>query len=239
LVNSQTIQDQSAEAYKQFLSDPKTKVISDSPDAKRVKQVGVRLAGAISRYMKANGFGDKYDFHYEFNLVESKEVNAWCMPGGKVAVYTGILPITKDDFGLATVMGHEIGHAIAKHTDERYSHILLVQAGGGALGVATSGQSEATQQLVGQLYGVGGQVALLKYSRNQESEADRLGLIFMAMARYDPNKAVEFWQRMATASKQNGNKPPEFLSTHPSDETRIAQIQHYLPEAMRYYLGGK
>ena len=235
LANSQDIQDQSAIAYKEFLSDPKTKVISDSPDAKRVKDIGMHLANAITQYMKTSGYGDKYNFSYEFNLVESKEINAWCMPGGKVAVYTGILPITKDDYGLATVMGHEIGHAIAKHADERYSHTMLVQAGGTALGAATSGQSATSQQVLGQLYGFGGQIALLKYSRNQESEADKLGLIFMAMAGYDPNKAVEFWQRMAAASKQGGNKPPEFLSTHPSDETRIAQIQHYLPEALKYY----
>lgn len=237
IANSQDIKDQSVKAYKDFLSSPKTKVIADSPDAKRIKDIGIRLANAITQYMKTSGYGDKYSFNYEFNLVESKEINAWCMPGGKVAVYTGILPITKDDYGLATVMGHEIGHAIAKHTDERYSHTMLVQAGGGVLGVATSGQSAASQQVLGQLYGFGGQIALLKYSRNQESEADKLGLIFMAMAGYDPNKAVEFWQRMSAASKQGGNKPPEFLSTHPSDETRIGQIQRYLPEALKYYSG--
>ncbi|MGB4773966.1 MAG: M48 family metallopeptidase, partial [Daejeonella sp.] len=163
---------------------------------------------------------------------------AWCMPGGKVAVYTGILPITKDDAGLATVMGHEIAHAIAQHSAERYSQMTLAQAGGGLLGAAAGGQSEGTQQVLGQLYGIGGQLALLKYSRNQESEADRLGLVFMSMAGYNPESAVSFWQRMA-AAKNGSGAPPEFLSTHPSDETRISDIQKHLPEARQYYTGVK
>lgn len=236
LANSQEIQGQSLAAYRQFLADPKTKVITGTPEANQVKAVGMRLANAITTYLKENGHGDKYNFQYEFNLVESKEVNAWCMPGGKVAVYTGILPITKDESGMATVMGHEIAHAIAKHSDERYSQAILAQLGGGVVGVATSGQSEATQQIASQLYGLGGAVTLLKYSRNNESEADRLGLTFMAMAGYDPNKSVEFWQRMAANSKSSGGaKQPEFLRTHPSDETRIQRIQSYLPEALKHY----
>src|SRR5690606_181201 len=140
-----------------------------------------------NKYMRANGYGDKYNYSYQFTLVDSKEINAWCMPGGKVAVYSGILPVTRDDAGLATVMGHEIAHAIAQHASERYSQMTLAEAGGGLLGAAVGGKSEGTQQVIAQLYGIGGQLALLKYSRNQESEADRLGLIFMAMAGYNPD----------------------------------------------------
>ena len=238
LVDDAVMQQQAAQAYQQFLSDPSTKVISSGTNAQKVKSVGNKLASAINRYMQANGYGDKYNYQYQFTLVDSKEINAWCMPGGKVAVYSGILPVTQTDAGLATVMGHEIGHAIAQHSSERYSQMTLAQGGGALVGAAVGGRSEGTQQIVNQLYGVGGQLALLKYSRNQESEADRLGLIFMAMAGYNPDNAVSFWQRMASA-KQGGGAPPEFLSSHPSDETRIAAIQALLPEARQFYKGGR
>lgn len=234
LIDDQAIREQSVVAYREFLNDPKTKVVRSGADAQRVKNVGARIASAINRYMQANGFGDKYNYAYEFNLIESKDINAWCMPGGKVAVYTGLLPVTRDDAGLATVMGHEIAHAIAHHAAERMSQMTAAQLGGGVVGAAVGGSSAGTQQMVGQLYGLGGQLALLKYSRNQESEADRLGLVFMAMAGYNPDNAVAFWQRMA-AAKQGGGAPPEFLSTHPSDATRIANIKKLLPEARQYY----
>ena len=236
LVDDQVLQQQSTQEYQKFLNNPQTRVVRNSADAQRVRNVGSRLASAINRYMKANGYGDKYNYNYEFNLIESKDLNAWCMPGGKVAVFSGILPITRDDAGLATVMGHEIGHAIAQHAAERYSQMTLAQAGGGVIGAAVGGASQGTQQVVGQLYGLGGQLALLKYSRNQESEADRLGLTFMAMAGYNPDNAVSFWQRME-AAKEGGGAPPEFLSTHPSDATRIAAIRNLLPEARKYYKG--
>jgi predicted Zn-dependent protease len=186
--------------------------------------------------MNANGYADQIqNFSWEFNLIESKDINAWCMPGGKVAVYTGILPVTKDDAGLATVMGHEIAHAIAQHSSERASQVALAEIGGGLLGAATGGRSEGTQQIVNQVYGLGAQgFVLLPNSRRQELEADKLGLIFMAMAGYNPSTAVSFWQRMASAS-EGSQKPPEFLSTHPADATRIAQIQKALPEAQKYY----
>jgi len=236
LVDDAVLQEQASQAYNQFLSDPSTRVISSGTNAQRVKNVGNRLATAINKYMRANGYGNKYNYNYEFNLVDSKEINAWCMPGGKVAVYSGILPVTRDDAGLATVMGHEIAHAIAQHASERYSQMTLAEAGGGILGAAVGGKSEGTQQVIAQLYGIGGQLALLKYSRNQESEADRLGLIFMAMAGYNPDNAVAFWQRMA-AAKEGSGAPPEFLSSHPSDATRIAAIQKLLPEAKQFYKG--
>jgi predicted Zn-dependent protease len=233
LVGDAEINQSAAASYSQLLSDPKTKVISGGADAQRVKRIGAQLSAAIERYLQQNGYADQYKFNWEFNLIQSNEINAWCMPGGKVAVYSGILPVTKTDAGLATVMGHEIGHAIARHSAERLSQQLAVQTGGGLVGVAANGQSSTAQLIIGQLYGVGGQLALLKYSRDQESEADRLGLTFMAMAGYDPNEAVVFWQRMAAQNK-NGAQP-EFLSTHPTDATRIAAIQKEVPEAMKYY----
>lgn len=233
LVGDAQVNTSAAASYRQLLSDPSTKVITGTPDAQTVKRVGDKLSAAIEKYLKANGYGDQYSFQWEFNLIQSKEVNAWCMPGGKVAVYSGILPITKDDAGMATVMGHEIGHAIARHSAERISQQMAAQAGGALVGVAASDKSEATQSIINQLYGVGGQLVLLKYSRNQESEADRLGLTFMAMAGYDPNNAVSFWQRMAAQNK--GGTPPEFLSTHPADATRIQDIKNRIPEAMKYY----
>ena len=233
LVGDADINTSAAQSYRQLLSDPSTKVITGTNDALRVKRVGERLANAIQSYLQANGYGDQYNFNWEFNLIQSKEVNAWCMPGGKVAVYSAILPITMDDAGLATVMGHEIGHAIARHAAERISQQKAAEAGGAILGAATSDNSQTTQAIVNELYGVGGQLVLLKYSRNQESEADRLGLTFMAMAGYDPNYAVLFWQRMA--AQNQGGAPPEFLSTHPADATRIQDIKNHIPEAMKYY----
>lgn len=225
LVGEEAIQQEAAQAYREFLTDPKTVVINNSTDAQRVKRIGSNIASAISRYMQQNGYGDKYNYAWEFNLIQDKSINAWCMPGGKVAVYTGILPVTANDSGLATVMAHEVAHAIAGHASERASQGAGAQILGGVLGGGS--------QTLGQLYGLGGSLALLKFSRNQETEADRLGLIFMAMAGYDPGSAVPFWQRMSQASQ--GGAPPEFMSTHPSDATRIANIQKNLPEARQYY----
>jgi len=233
LVNDGQVNQSAAASYSQLLTDPKTKVITNTADAARVKRIGTQLSVAIEKYLRDNGYADKYDFKWEFNLIQSNEVNAWCMPGGKVAVYSGILAVTKDDAGLATVMGHEIGHAIARHSAERISQQMTAQAGGVLVGVATSNKSASTQAFVNQLYGVSGNLALLHYSRSQESEADRLGLTFMAMAGYDPHAAVTFWQRMAAQS--GGGKTPELLSTHPADQTRINDIQAHLPEAMKYY----
>ncbi|WP_183566372.1 M48 family metallopeptidase [Mucilaginibacter sp. SP1R1] len=233
LVGDAEVNQSAAASYKQLLSDPKTKVVSTGTDAQRIRRIGTNLSVAIERYLRDNGYGDQYNFQWEFNLIQSSEINAWCMPGGKVAVYSGILPVANTDAYLATVMGHEIGHAIARHSAERISQQMAVQGVGGAVGVAAGNQSTATQNIINQLYGVGGQLVLLKYSRNQESEADRLGLTFMAMAGYDPHNAVAFWQRMAAQNK--GGAQPEFLSTHPADATRIQDIQNRIPEAMKYY----
>ncbi|WP_276364046.1 M48 family metallopeptidase [Daejeonella sp. H1SJ63] len=238
LVDDSALQAESVKAYNSFLSDPSTKAITAGKDAQSVQAVGNKLAAAINRYLKANGYGNKYDYDYRFTLVKSDEINAWCMPGGKVAVYSGILNVTNGDAGLATVMGHEIAHAIAQHAAERYSQMTIAQTGGSLVGAAVGNKSQATQQMVSKLYGIGGQLAILKYSRNQESEADRLGLIFMAMAGYNPDSAVAFWERMAAAKQGNGASP-EFLSSHPSDATRIASIKKLLPEARQFYTGAR
>lgn len=235
LVDDSGLRQEASLAYNQFLKNSKTTVITGTADANEVKRVGQRLSSAITSYFNAQGIKD-YNFAWEFNLVKDKNINAWCMPGGKVAIFTGILPVTKNESGLAAVMGHEIAHAIAKHSAERASQMALAQGGGALVGVASSGQSQGTQVIINQLYGVGGQLALLKYSRNQESEADRMGLIFMAMAGYNPNEAANFWTRMMNA-KQGGGAPPEFLSSHPSDARRIQDIQKLIPEAMKYYKG--
>ena len=233
VVSDSEINTAAAQSYTQLLSDPKTHVITGTAEAARVRRVGLKLATAIQRYLSESGYGNKYNFNWQFNLIDSKEVNAWCMPGGKVAVYSGILPYTEDDAGLATVLGHEIGHAIAHHSAERISQQLVAQGVGTAIGVAANNSNSATVGVVNSLYGVGGNLVLLKYSRNQESEADRLGLVFMALAGYDPHAALAFWKRMA-ATDNSGNVPV-LLSTHPTDAERIADIEKRIPQAMQYY----
>lgn len=234
-VSESEMQSAAAQSYTALLKDPQTKVLNNA-DATRVKNIGRKIAAAVTSYMNANGYSAQIQgFNWEFNLIDSKEVNAWCMPGGKVAVYSGILPVTKDDAGLATVMGHEIAHAIAQHSSERASKAAVAEGVGGLIGAATGNKSVATQNVINQVYGLGAQgFYLLPNSRTQELEADHLGLIFMSMAGYNPSNAVSFWQRMAAAS-EGSQKPPEFLSTHPADATRIAQIQKDLPEAQKYF----
>jgi predicted Zn-dependent protease len=208
--------------------------VTGTPEASMVKSVGARIQAAVSTYMNQNKMGDRIsDYKWEFNLVKSNEVNAWCMPGGKVVVYSGLLPVTQDETSLAVVMGHEIAHAVARHGNERMSQGLLAQLGGVALDAALSQKSEETRSIFLTSYGVGSQLGILAYSRTQESEADKLGLIFAAMAGYDPQKAIPFWQRMA--AKSGGSAAPVFLQTHPSDQQRIKDLQAFMPTAMKYY----
>jgi predicted Zn-dependent protease len=223
----------SLQQYSDFL---KTSKLSDNKQqTQMVKTVGSRIADAVGRYFAQNNMSNQLkDYKWEFNLVQDSQINAWCMPGGKVVVYTGIMPVVQNEDGLAVVLGHEISHAVANHGDERMSQQLLTQFGGAALSVALQKQPEKTQQIFLASYGVGSQVGiLLPYSRVQESEADHLGLIFMAMAGYDPHGALDFWQRMMNSQK--GSSPPAFLSDHPSDETRLNKIEELMPEAMQYY----
>ena len=218
--------------YDQFLKE--NKLSTNTVQTNMVKGVGKRIQNAVVTYFARNNLTQELNgFAWEFNLIESNEVNAWCMPGGKVVVYSGILPVTQDETGLAVVMGHEIAHAVAKHSNERMSQALLAQLGGETLAAALQQKPQQTQEIWMAVFGAGVQLgAILPYSRLQESEADHLGLIFMAMAGYNPNGAVEFWQRM---SQNAGAKPPEFLSTHPSDQSRIQKIKAEIPEAMKYY----
>jgi predicted Zn-dependent protease len=233
LIPGQSMLSMSLQQYDQFLKE--NKVSSNKEQTALVKRVGARIQGAVERYFATSGLQDQLvDYKWEFNLVEDKQINAWCMPGGKVVVYTGLLPVARDEAGLAVVMGHEIAHAIAEHGNERMSQGLLTQLGGVALSTALSTKSSETQQLWMSVYGVGAQYgAILPYGRMQESEADHLGLVFMTMAGYDPNVAIPFWERMAT--QKGGAAPPEFLSTHPSDATRIANIRRLIPEVQRNF----
>ena len=223
----------SFQQYDEFLKE--SKLSTNQIEVNMVKSVGGKIRSAVEKYMKSNNLSDRLSgYKWEFNLVEDEQVNAWCMPGGKVVVYTGILPVTQDETGLAVVMGHEIAHAIAEHGNERMSQQLLQQVGAVGLMVAMKEEPAETQALWLSVYGVGTTVGImLPYSRTHESEADHLGLIFMAMAGYDPHAAPDFWKRMA-AGKQGGS-PPEFLSTHPSDQTRINDITSWISEAMKYY----
>ncbi|OCA72646.1 peptidase M48 [Chryseobacterium contaminans] len=236
LANNSEILTMSAQEYKTTLS--KGKLITGTADAKRVVNVGNRIKNAAERYYQSIGrSADLANYSWEFALLQSNELNAWCMPGGKVAVYTGILPITKDDNGLAVVMGHEVSHALAGHGNERISQAMMAQYGGAILGGAISNAQWAS--VFQKVYPIGSQVALLKYGRGQESEADEMGLYLMSMAGYDPRAAIPFWNRMEAAS--SGARQPEFLSTHPSPETRISDINKDLPKALEYYkaAGGK
>jgi predicted Zn-dependent protease len=213
----------------------KSKLSNDLVKVQMVKRVGEKIARSSEEFLRESKLeSDIKNYKWEFNLIEDdKVVNAWCMPGGKVAVYTGILPLTQDETGLAVVMGHEVAHAMAKHGNERMSEVLLLQLGGVGLSAALAKQPGQTQQIFLGVYGVTANVGfMLPYSRLHESEADRIGLVLMAKAGYDPREAIPFWQRM---NEKGGSRPPEFLSTHPAPDTRIKDIKTHIPEAMKHY----
>lgn len=233
LVSNDEIIAMSAAEYQKVLAESK---LSDNQEqVQMIKRVGTRIEKAVEQYMASKGAsGQLAGFKWEFNLIQDdKTVNAWCMPGGKVAFYTAILPICKDETGVAIVMGHEVAHAIANHGRERMSEGMIANGLLGTLGAAMGSNPSLTSQIFQQAVGVGANVGMLKFSRSNESEADHIGLIFMAMAGYDPNQAPLFWERMTAQS--GGQKPPEFLSTHPADATRIKDLQGWMPEAMQYY----
>jgi predicted Zn-dependent protease len=232
LVSSAEINQLASDQYQQVLNE--STLSNDANQTAMIKQVGVKIKTAVEEYMADKGASSELEgFVWEFNLIEDdKTVNAWCMPGGKVAFYTGIMPICKDENGVAVVMGHEVAHAIANHGRERMSQGLIAQFGLATLGAAMGQNPTATQEIFMQAVGVGTNVGMLKFSRSHESEADHIGLIFMAKAGYDPNGAPTFWERM---SESSGGQPPEFLSTHPSHDTRISDLKGWIPEAMQYY----
>jgi len=234
LVNESDLQLLATTQYNTFLSENKVLKSSSSKEAATVDRVGARIANSISKYYDSQGKGIILEgYKWEFNTIASKEINAWCMPGGKVVVYTGLLPVTQNETALAIVLGHEIAHSIAKHGTERMSQAMVQQLGGMALEVAIAQKPKETQDLFLMSYAIGSQVgAMLPWSRQQETEADKFGLIYAAMAGYDPREAIPFWERMSTAS---GANPPEFLSTHPSDETRMRKLRQFMPEALKYY----
>ncbi|QYJ68095.1 M48 family metallopeptidase [Flavobacterium litorale] len=215
--------------YDQFLSQHK--VITGTSQSAMVKKVGQKIKMAAEKYLNANGYKGYLDgYAWEYNLVEDPAVNAWCMPGGKIVIYTGIMPIAQDEAGLATVMGHEVAHALVNHGAQRMSASTLQQLGSAGVAVATSGQSQTAQQIYQQAYGITTQYgAMLPFSRKHENEADDVGLILMAIAGYNPENATAFWQRMA--ANAGGGAPPEFLSTHPSSNTRIRNIKNQIPKA--------
>jgi predicted Zn-dependent protease len=236
LVPESSVLELSLTNYNDFIKA--NKLSTNKEQTATIKRVGAKMSAAVEKYLTENGFADRVaDFKWEFNLVESNELNAWCMPGGKVVFYTGIMPVAKNDAGVAVVMGHEIGHAVARHGNERMSQQLVQQYGSQIGGATVAELFKANPEKAGAIfqtaYGLGTQYAImLPYSRQQEYEGDKLGLIFMAIAGYNPNEAVSFWERMAANSTA---KTPEFLSTHPLEQNRIDAIKGFLPEAMKYY----
>jgi predicted Zn-dependent protease len=233
LVSNSEIIPMAAQQYGEVIK--KGPLSNNKEQSELVKRVGLKIQKAVEQYMAQQGLSSQLDgFAWEFNLIEDdKTVNAWCMPGGKVAFYTAIMPICKDEVGVAVVMGHEVAHAIANHGRERMSNGLVQQFGLSTLSIAMGQNPGLTTQIFAQAVGYGSELGMLSFSRKHESEADKIGLIFMAMAGYDPQEAPKFWQRMSALS--GGQKPPEFLSTHPSDETRIKDLQAAMPEALKYY----
>ena len=234
LVSETELQNLATQEYQAFLNNNNVINSSNNRDAEMVRRVGSRISAAITSFYDKKGYSAVLEgYQWEFNLVDNKEANAWCMPGGKVVVYTGLLPFTQNEAGLAIVMGHEIAHAVAQHGSERMSQALLQQLGGIALQVAVANKPAETQNLFMTAYGIGSTVGgILPFSRKEESEADKYGLYFAAMGGYNPQEAIPFWERMTAAG---GVKPPEFLSTHPSDQTRIEKIKGYMPQALKYY----
>ena len=233
LISEAQLQQMAVSEYQSFLSTNKVVSSNNNKDAEMVKRVGSRIASAITSYYTKKGNADLMNgYKWEFNLVDNKEVNAWCMPGGKVVVYTGLLPIAQNEAALAVVLGHEITHAVAGHGNERMSQGMVAQ-GLGAVGDLLTSNNPKVNSIFNNTFGLGAQIGvLLPNSRKQEYEADRFGLIFAAMAGYNPREAIPFWTRM---SQGGGQKPPEFLATHPSDENRIARLQGYMNEALKYY----
>lgn len=236
LVNDEQVLSLSTQQYQEYMKT--ARLSTDAANTAMVKRVGQRLANAVINYLKTNGMGSEASqYQWEFSLVQDQNVNAFCMPGGKIVVYDGLLPVTQNEASLAIVLGHEIAHAVAKHSAERLSNQVKQQYGNQILGTVLSGAGASTnmQQISSTVFGLGSTIGSAAYSRSQESEADHLGIIFAAMAGYDPQVAIAFWQRMASAS---GGGSSSLFSDHPSDATRISNIRKWMPEALKYYKSG-
>lgn len=236
LVSPAEVMQMAAPQYSAIIS--KGPLSKDVAQTEMVRRVGIRIQKAVEDYMQTKGRSSELSgFNWEFNLIDDpKTVNAWCMPGGKVAFYTAIMPVCLDEAGVAVVMGHEVAHAIANHGAERMTDQLIAKVGLEAVSGSLRSNPTLAKNTLLQAVGIGTELGLLKFSRTHESEADHMGLIFMAMAGYDPAQAPEFWKRMAALN--GGSDVPEFLSTHPSGETRIADLNKRLPEALKYYKTG-
>lgn len=232
LVSDQEVLSSSLTQYNDYIKTAKKS--TNANKSAMVTRVGKRIAAATEDYLRANGMADEVkNFSWEFNLVNDPQVNAFCMPGGKIVVYEGLLPLVSSDDELAVVIGHEVAHAVAKHSNERMSQQLMAQYGAAILGAAVSNKSAAVQQAANTVYGVGAQYGvMLPFSRKHESEADYMGLVFMTMAGYNPDVAVNFWQKMSAGKS---GSTPEFMSTHHSDATRIAEIKKVLPAIKTKY----
>lgn len=232
LVSDQEVLSSSLTQYKDYIKSAQKS--TNATQTAMVVRVGKNIAAATERYLRSNGLSDEIkEFAWEFNLVKSDEINAFCMPGGKIVVYEGLMKLVSSDDELAVVLGHEVAHAVAKHSNERISQQMLTQYGAQILGQTLSQKSEMVQAIAGTVYGVGAQYGVtLPFSRKHETEADYMGLILMTMAGYNPDKAVTFWQKMSVSS---GGKVPEFMSTHPSDARRISDIQKELPAIKAQY----
>lgn len=233
LVSDSQVLSLSTSQYQDYMKT--AKVSTNKDETAMVKRVGTRLANAVETYLRNNGYQNEIkNFKWEFNLVQNNQVNAFCMPGGKIVVYEGLLPVTKDEQSLAIVLGHEIAHAVAKHSAEQLSKQIRQQYATkiGSAALSAAGLGSGASSILESVANSGFKFANLKYSRDNESEADHLGLIFAAMAGYDPQCAVPFWQRMASGSSSNKS---DMFSDHPSDEKRIAALEKEMPEAMKYY----
>lgn len=232
LVSNSEVLASSLTQYQTYMS--KATPIRGTQAAAMVERVGKKIAAATESYLRQNGMESELkNYNWEFNLVKDDNANAFCMPGGKIVVYEGLLKYVKTDDDLAVVMGHEVAHAVAKHSNERMSQQMLAQYGGTALGIALGGSSQATQAIASQVYGLGAQYGvMLPFSRKHEKEADYMGLVLMSIAGYNPQASTQFWQRM---SEGGSNATPEFMSTHPSDATRISAFQKALPEVEEKY----
>ena len=239
LLPESELQHMAGNEYRSFLTKSKIVAPVQNKDAQLVKRVGDRVVDAVKKFYGQKGISDQLKgYSWEVNLVEDKTVNAWCMPGGKIVVYTGLLSITQNEAALAVVMGHEVSHALLQHGNQRMSQGMLQQLGGIAIAVAVADKPKETQDIFLNAYGIGSQVGvMLPFSRKHELEADQYGLIFAAMAGYDPQESIPLWERMEKASA--GNKPVEFMSTHPSEGRRIEQLKKYMPEALKYYQNSK
>ncbi|MFC2110717.1 M48 family metallopeptidase [Bacteroidota bacterium] len=215
--------------YKSFLTE--NKISKDVKKTEELKAIGLKISKAVDKFMRSNNMTQEADsYQWEFNLIEDETLNAWCMPGGKVVFYTGIMPIAKNKDGIAAIMGHEIAHAFAKHGQERMTSAQVQQIGGAVIAMGTNNQDAKQKEIWNIAYGLGSQVGMLKFSRDHETEADKLGMVFMIMAGYNPQEAINVWIRM---SEMGTSKTPEFLSTHPSNESRIKALRNYLPTAVK------